>query len=136
MYFAKLRSSVDGQFSKERVGALLGVDRERAMLKRARQLLKSSKWVTCCPCKPNQDRTQRGSSTVVTQTQSVPSVRTMGTYTVDVAGAGTLRIRLGEGLWQTTGMAVVPSMRLRLRVWCSSVSASCRKAAMPQTRCR
>ncbi len=38
----------------------------------------------------------------------VPSVRTMGTYTVYVAVTGTLRIRLGDGPWQTSEMAVVP----------------------------
>jgi AraC-like DNA-binding protein len=38
----------------------------------------------------------------------VPSVRTMGTYTVYVAVTGTLRIRLGDGPWQITEMAVVP----------------------------
>ena len=37
-----------------------------------------------------------------------PSVRTMGTYTVYVAVTGTLRVRLGDGPWQTTEMAVVP----------------------------
>lgn len=37
-----------------------------------------------------------------------PSVRMMGTYTVYVAVTGTLRIRLGDGDWQTTEMAVVP----------------------------
>jgi AraC-like DNA-binding protein len=38
----------------------------------------------------------------------VPSVRMMGTYTVYVAVTGALRIRLGDGDWQTSEMAVVP----------------------------
>ncbi len=38
----------------------------------------------------------------------VPSVRMMGSYTVYVAVTGTLRVRLGDGPWQTSEMAVVP----------------------------
>ena len=37
-----------------------------------------------------------------------PSVRTMGSIIVYVAVAGSIRIRIGDGLWQSTEMAVVP----------------------------
>lgn len=37
-----------------------------------------------------------------------PSVRMMGSYTVYVAVTGTISIRLGDGEWESTEMAVVP----------------------------